>query len=113
MLWVSFGQWAGQYYLWSNEFDPTGVTLISDKLYAGLERYWRWIYTGAIGLFCLSLLHHHYQILAATFPLDYYEGTTALITGLIAAGNNPLIPSNSNPRPCTSTRRFTTYWSRF
>lgn len=63
--------------------------MISDNLWASLERYWLWTYTGAISLFCLSLLHHHYQILITTFPLDYYEGTTALITGLIAAGNNP------------------------
>ncbi len=63
--------------------------MISDKLYASLERYWIWIYAIATGLLGLWLLHHHYQIISATFPLDYYEGTAVMITGLMADGNNP------------------------
>ena len=63
--------------------------MISDPFAASLERYWIWIYSIAIGLLGLWLLHHHCQIISATFPLDYYEGTTAMITGLMAAGNNP------------------------
>jgi 4-amino-4-deoxy-L-arabinose transferase-like glycosyltransferase len=63
--------------------------MISAKRTHKLEQYWIWIYAITTGLLGLWLLHHHYQIISATFPLDYYEGTTVMITGLMAAGNNP------------------------
>lgn len=37
----------------------------------------------------LGLLHYHWQIITAPVPLDLYEGTMPLITGLIADGHNP------------------------
>jgi hypothetical protein len=36
-----------------------------------------------------GLLHYHWQIITAPVPLDLYEGTMPLITGLIADGHNP------------------------
>ncbi len=36
-----------------------------------------------------ALLYHHWQILVAPVPLDLYEGTMPLITGIIADGHNP------------------------
>jgi 4-amino-4-deoxy-L-arabinose transferase-like glycosyltransferase len=36
-----------------------------------------------------GLLYHHWQIIVAPVPLDLYEGTMPLITGIIAEGNNP------------------------
>ncbi|MFK8049904.1 MAG: hypothetical protein AB8B81_15865 [Halioglobus sp.] len=37
----------------------------------------------------LCLVHHHWQIISAPVPLDLYEGTMPLITGIIAEGFNP------------------------
>jgi 4-amino-4-deoxy-L-arabinose transferase-like glycosyltransferase len=54
-----------------------------------IERYWRWLFSACTCLLLLWLLGYHYQIILAAVPLDYYEGTTLLITGLIAEGNNP------------------------
>ncbi len=54
-----------------------------------LEQVWRYVYALAIAVFLLALLHHHSQILFATIPLDYYEGTMPFITGIIAEGHNP------------------------
>lgn len=54
-----------------------------------LERLWAWFYPGASLLLLFFLLWHHLQIISARIPLDYYEGTALLITGLFAEGNNP------------------------
>jgi hypothetical protein len=54
-----------------------------------LEKHWAWLYPGACLLLLLFLAWHHVLILTASIPLDYYEGTTVLVTGLIAAGDNP------------------------
>ena len=47
------------------------------------------LYALALTAFVAALLHHHWQIISAQFPLDYYEGTTLLITQIIADGGNP------------------------
>jgi hypothetical protein len=49
----------------------------------------RTAYLVAIGLFSVALLYQHWQILVAPVPLDLYEGTMPLITGIIAEGGNP------------------------
>jgi hypothetical protein len=44
----------------------------------------------AAGLVLLGLLTwQHWQIISVPVPLDYYEGTQPLITGIIAGGDNP------------------------
>lgn len=50
---------------------------------------WQHLYVGAIALLLLALLWHHWQIITAAVPLDLYEGTMVLITGIIAEGGNP------------------------
>jgi 4-amino-4-deoxy-L-arabinose transferase-like glycosyltransferase len=62
------------------------------------EAYGRWIDRGeelaaalyglAIALLLVLLAHNHFQLVSAPFPLDYYEGTVPLITGVIASGRN-------------------------
>jgi 4-amino-4-deoxy-L-arabinose transferase-like glycosyltransferase len=37
----------------------------------------------------MALVYHHGQIVTAPVPLDLYEGTAPLITGIIADGENP------------------------
>ena len=54
-----------------------------------LEKHWAWFYPCSVVLLLLALFRHHAQIIFAAVPLDYYEGTTVLLTGLIAAGDNP------------------------
>ncbi|MGI9285522.1 MAG: hypothetical protein ACR2P1_09040 [Pseudomonadales bacterium] len=58
-------------------------------VYKRLENTWRCVYALAIAAFFMALLLHHAQILFATIPLDYYEGTMPFITGIIADGHNP------------------------
>jgi hypothetical protein len=50
---------------------------------------WQYLYAGFIALLAAGLLYHHWQIIVAPVPLDLYEGTMPLITGIIAEGNNP------------------------
>jgi hypothetical protein len=50
---------------------------------------WQDLYVGAITVVLLALLWHHWQIITAAVPLDLYEGTMVLITGIIAEGGNP------------------------
>jgi hypothetical protein len=50
---------------------------------------WQHLYVGAFALTLLALLWHHWQIITAAVPLDLYEGTMVLITGIIAEGGNP------------------------
>ncbi len=47
------------------------------------------IYLLAILLLFALLGHNHYQIVSARVPLDYFEGSMPLITGIIASGANP------------------------
>ena len=49
-----------------------------------LEKHWAWVFPGAACALLLLLVWHHVQLVLTTVPLDYYEGTTVLITGLIA-----------------------------
>jgi hypothetical protein len=58
-------------------------------LYTLTESVWRYLYPGCLALFFLALLYHHGLIIAAPVPLDLYEGTMPLITGIIADGHNP------------------------
>ena len=53
------------------------------------DRAWQWIYALALIVLGAALCHHHWQIISAPFPLDYYEGTTLLITQIFADGGNP------------------------
>ena len=53
------------------------------------DKNWQHFYVGAIVLLLLALLWHHWQIITAQVPLDLYEGTMVLITGIIAEGGNP------------------------
>lgn len=43
----------------------------------------------ALALFGALLLRHHWTIVTMPIPLDLYEGTMPLITGIIASGANP------------------------
>jgi len=43
----------------------------------------------AVAVLLAALLYHHWQIVVAPVPLDLYEGTMPLITGIIADGHNP------------------------
>ena len=54
-----------------------------------LQRILGYCYPALTLVLLLLLAHHHWQIISAAVPLDYYEGTQTLITGLFAAGNNP------------------------
>jgi 4-amino-4-deoxy-L-arabinose transferase-like glycosyltransferase len=47
------------------------------------------IYIAATVVLLTLLLHHHKQIVDTPVPLDLYEGTAPLITGIIADGHNP------------------------
>lgn len=53
------------------------------------DRVWRISYPALVGLLLLGLLWHHWQIVVTPVPLDLYEGTMLLITGIIADGDNP------------------------
>lgn len=57
------------------------------------DRLWRWVYPASACLLLLALVLHHWQIIVAPFPLDYYEGTTLLITQIFAEGGNPYTQS--------------------
>ncbi|MGI9295248.1 MAG: ArnT family glycosyltransferase [Pseudomonadales bacterium] len=65
------------------------MSIKEQSTYLPLENAWRYLYALAIVAFFIALLHHHGQILFATIPLDYYEGTMPFITGIIADGHNP------------------------
>ncbi|MFT5483864.1 MAG: 4-amino-4-deoxy-L-arabinose transferase-like glycosyltransferase [Halieaceae bacterium] len=54
-----------------------------------IERLWGTNYFLFLILALLALVYHHWQIISAPFPLDYYEGTTLLITQIFAEGGNP------------------------
>ena len=54
-----------------------------------VEKIWPGVYTAAILLLLVGLIHHHWQIITLPIPLDLYEGTMPLITGIIAEGHNP------------------------
>ncbi len=54
-----------------------------------LEKTCRAAFVAAMILLLAGLLYHHWQIIIAPVPLDLYEGTMPLITGLIADGHNP------------------------
>lgn len=49
----------------------------------------RYMLPALLAAFALALVYHHLQIVLAPVPLDLYEGTMLLITGIIAAGGNP------------------------
>lgn len=53
------------------------------------EKAWKVIFLLAITVFTVLLLQYHVRVVLAPIPLDYYEGTMPLITGIIAEGNNP------------------------
>lgn len=53
------------------------------------ERLWTGTYFLALMLALAALGYHHWQIILAPFPLDYYEGTTLMITQIFAEGGNP------------------------
>ncbi len=55
----------------------------------GMTRTWQFIFTGVFLLLLGLLLRHHGQIITAVVPLDLYEGTAVLVTGIIAEGGNP------------------------
>jgi hypothetical protein len=44
---------------------------------------------GGLSAYSLLLLCHHIELIRAPVPLDLYEGTMLLVTGIIAAGDNP------------------------
>lgn len=50
---------------------------------------WLFVLSVATVVFALLLLRHHFYIISAAIPLDLYEGTMPLITGIIADGHNP------------------------
>jgi hypothetical protein len=54
-----------------------------------IETLWRYVFCAAIAVLLLALLYHHWQIIVAPVPLDLYEGTMLLVTGIIADGDNP------------------------
>lgn len=54
-----------------------------------LDRLWAWLYPCAAVVLLALLLRHHFLIVSALVPLDYYEGSNLLITAIIAAGDNP------------------------
>ena len=58
-------------------------------MYRVNDSAWQYLYAGFSALFLLGLVYHHWQIITAPIPLDLYEGTMPLITGIIADGNNP------------------------
>ena len=49
----------------------------------------RYILPALLGIFSLALVYQHVQIVLAPVPLDLYEGTMLLITGIFAEGGNP------------------------
>jgi hypothetical protein len=53
------------------------------------EKSWQHTYLAATLLLLVALVWQHWQIITATVPLDLYEGTMVLITGIIAEGGNP------------------------
>ncbi len=53
------------------------------------DRWWQWCYVLVACLLGVLLAYHHWLIVSAPFPLDYYEGTHLLITQIIAEGGNP------------------------
>lgn len=54
-----------------------------------IQSVWRYFYWAALAVLSLLLLVHHWHILVAPVPLDLYEGTMLLVTGIIAEGGNP------------------------
>ena len=54
-----------------------------------IDKTFRLIYVTAMIMLLAGLIYHHWQIIVAPVPLDLYEGTMPLITGIIADGNNP------------------------
>ena len=54
-----------------------------------IDKLWRILFPTATLVLLLCLIHHHWQIISAPVPLDLYEGTMPLITGIIAEGLNP------------------------
>jgi len=53
------------------------------------ENIWRYLFSAATLILLLALAYHHWQIIVSPVPLDLYEGTMPLITGIIADGHNP------------------------
>lgn len=49
----------------------------------------RYILPAFLLFYFAALVYHHAQIVIAPVPLDLYEGTMLLITGIIAEGGNP------------------------
>lgn len=49
----------------------------------------RYLVPAFLLIYFAALLYHHAQIVMAPVPLDLYEGTMLLITGIIADGGNP------------------------
>lgn len=62
---------------------------LAAMLYPSCVSAWRYLYRGAITVLFLALIYHQWQIIIAPVPLDLYEGTMLLITGIIAEGGNP------------------------
>ncbi len=58
-------------------------------MYRVNDSAWQYLYAACSALLFLGLVYHHWQIIVAPIPLDLYEGTMPLITGIIADGNNP------------------------
>ena len=54
-----------------------------------IENLWRYFYPASAAVLLLALFWHHWQIIVAPVPLDLYEGTMLLVTGIIADGGNP------------------------
>jgi len=54
-----------------------------------IEGLWERSYAALTVLLLMALLYQHWQIIVAVTPLDLYEGTMLLITGIIAEGGNP------------------------
>lgn len=53
------------------------------------DKRWQHLYLAIILVLLGALLWQHWQIITAAVPLDLYEGTMLLITGIIAEGGNP------------------------
>ncbi|MEH6592412.1 MAG: hypothetical protein V7746_19255 [Halioglobus sp.] len=53
------------------------------------DRSWQHLFLGSTLTLLALLLWHHWQIITSAVPLDLYEGTMVLITGIIAEGGNP------------------------
>lgn len=54
-----------------------------------IQNVWRYFYPASAAVLLLALLWHHWQIIVAPVPLDLYEGTMLLVTGIIAEKGNP------------------------